>query len=424
MIKEIFNKDIGESVKTYTHKSGLKVYVCEKPDYSSAYTIFGTRYGSVDTKFRVSDGEFMEVPEGIAHYLEHKLFESEEQDAFERFSKTGAAANAFTSFDRTCYLFSCSSKFEENFRILLDFVQHPYFTEETVRKEQGIIGQEINMYDDNAGWRVLFNLLGALYESHPVKIDIAGTVESISQINAELLYDCYNTFYNLNNMFICVAGNVDADKVFSICDELLLDKEKVEIERFMPSEPSEIVKDKEELSLPVSIPMFAIGYKEKCDNPQKTVKEKILTEIILKCIFGADGQLYKELFDNGLINDNFGTEYFTGYGYACVIVEGESNQPEKVRQIINNYLVDIKNKGIDESNIKRCIKAFYGKCVSDYNSVENIVMNMVESAFHNTGVFDDIEILKSITTDDVNNRLSEILNIKDSAISIINKKEL
>lgn len=148
MIKEIFNKDIGESVKIYTHKSGLKVYVCEKPDYSSAYTIFGTRYGSIDTKFRVSDGEFMEVPEGIAHYLEHKLFESEEQDAFERFSKTGAAANAFTSFDRTCYLFSCSSKFEENFRILLDFVQHPYFTEETVRKEQGIIGQEINMYDD------------------------------------------------------------------------------------------------------------------------------------------------------------------------------------------------------------------------------------------------------------------------------------
>ena len=322
MINEVFNKNINETVKIYTHKSGLKVYVCEKNNYSSSYAIFGTRYGSIDTKFKVSDSDFIEVPEGIAHYLEHKLFESEEQDAFERFAKTGASANAFTSFDRTCYLFSCSSNFEKNFEILLDFVQHPYFTEETVRKEQGIIGQEINMYDDNAGWRVLFNLLGAVYENHPVKIDIAGTVESIAKINADLLYDCYNTFYNLNNMFICVAGNVSADKIFEMCDKLLLDKEKVEIERFMPVESEKVVKDKVEIALPVSMPMFAIGYKEVCKVPQKTIKEKILTEVILKSIFGADGNLYKELFDSGLINDNFGTEYFTGYGYACIIVEG------------------------------------------------------------------------------------------------------
>lgn len=424
MINEFVNQNIGETIKVYTHKSGLKVYVCEKKDYSSSYAIFGTRYGSIDTKFKVSGGEFIEVPEGIAHYLEHKLFESEEQDAFERFAKTGAAANAFTSFDRTCYLFSCSSKFEENFRILLDFVQHPYFTEETVRKEQGIIGQEINMYDDNAGWRVLFNLLCAIYKVHPVRIDIAGTVESIAKINAELLYDCYNTFYNLNNMFICVAGNVDAEKVFSLCDELLLDKEKIKIDRFMPKEEESVVDDKVEITLPVSIPMFAIGYKEKCDAPQKTVKEKILTEVVLKCLFGNDGKLYKELFDSGLINDNFGTEYFTGYGYASVIVEGESNNPEKVREIINTHINNAKKNGLDETVINRCIKAFYGKCVSDYNSVENIVMNMVESAFNDTGVFDDLEILRSITADDVNNRLLEILNTENSSISIVNKKEM
>ena len=424
MINKFTNKDISETIKVYTHKSGLRVYVCEKNDYSSAYAIFGTRNGSIDTKFKVSGGEFLEVPEGIAHYLEHKLFESEEQDAFERFAKTGAAANAFTSFDRTCYLFSCSSKFEENFRILLDFVQHPYFTEETVRKEQGIIGQEINMYDDNAGWRVLFNLLCAMYKVHPVRIDIAGTVESIAKINADLLYDCYNTFYNLNNMFICVAGNVEAEKIFALCDELLLDKEKIEIERFMPEEPENVVCDKTEISLPVSIPMFAIGFKEKCDKPQKSVKEKVLTEIILKCIFGNDGKLYKELFDNGLINDNFGTEYFTGYGYASVIVEGESNAPQKVREIINSYICETKKSGIPEADINRCIKAYYGKLVSDYNSVENIVMNMVDSAFFDTDVFEEIEVLKSVTVEDVNERLKYILNTENSSISIVNKKEM
>lgn len=424
MIKNCVNKDINEAIKIYTHKSGLKVYVCEKPEYSSSYAIFGTRYGSIDTKFRVSGKDFIEVPEGIAHYLEHKLFESEEQDAFERFAKTGAAANAFTSFDRTCYLFSCSSNFEENFRILLDFVQHPYFTEETVRKEQGIIGQEINMYDDDAGWRVLFNLLCALYKNHPVRIDIAGTVESISKINAELLYDCYNTFYNLNNMFICVAGNVKAEKIFGICDELLLDKDKVEIERFMPEESEKVVKDKVEISLPVSIPMFAIGFKEVCSKPQKTVKEKILTEIVLKCIFGNDGKLYKELFDKGLINDNFGTEYFNGFGYACVIVEGESGNPEEVQKIINKYIEEYKKKGISEKDVKRNIKALYGKMLSDYNSVESITMNMVDAAFNNEGVFEELDILNEITVSEVNDRLKDILNIENSSISIINKKEM
>ena len=421
MVKEFINNEINETIKVYQHKSGLSVYVCEKKDYSSSYAIFGTRYGSIDTKFKTTDSDFIEVPEGIAHYLEHKLFESEEQDAFARFAKTGAAANAFTSFDRTCYLFSCSSNFNENFKILLDFVQNPYFTEETVRKEQGIIGQEINMYHDHAGWRVLFNLLGALYKVHPVKIDIAGTVESIAKINAELLYDCYNTFYNLNNMFICVAGNVDAQQIFNMCDELLVTKEKIEIERFMPDEQKEIVNDCVEISLPVSMPMFSIGYKEECLKPQKTVKEKILTEIVLKCIFGNDGQLYKELFDSCLINDNFSTEYFSGFGYATVIVEGESHSPKKVREVINEYIQNVKKTGIAQEDVSRCIKAFYGKFVSDFNSVENIVMNMVESAFNNTPVFEEIEVLKQITTEDVNNRLLEILDIENSAISIVNK---
>lgn len=421
MIKTYKNSLIDEQVIVYKHKSGLEVYVCEKPEFSSSYAIFGTRYGSIDTKFSVGNGKFLEVPEGIAHYLEHKLFESEELDAFARFAKTGASANAFTSFDRTCYLFSCSANFEENFRILLDFVQHPYFTEETVQKEQGIIGQEIQMYDDSAPWQVLMNLLGALYKKHPVRIDIAGTVESIAKINAGLLYDCYNTFYNLNNMFICVAGNVEAQKIFDLCDELLITKDPVIINRFMPNEENKVEKRQVEVKLPVSKPLFAIGFKEKCENPQKTLKEKVLSEIILKSIFGNDSPLYKELFDSELINDSFSAEYFNGYSYACTIVEGESDNPEKVREITNRYLSDYIVKGIKKEDIERAVKVYYSEEVCGFNSAENIVMNMVESAFLKTPVFEEFDIIKNITEVDVVKRLKEMFDIDNSSISIVNK---
>ena len=184
---EYFNEKIGEKYTVATHKSGLKIHVCEKKAFSGAYAVFGTKYGSIDNAFRLKgEKDFTEVPEGIAHYLEHKLFESEEGDAFSRYAKTGASANAYTSFDRTCYLFSCTDRFDESFEILLDFVQHPYFTEETVRKEQGIIGQEISMYDDSPAWVLLLNLFSALYKNNPVKINIAGTTETIAKINAEL----------------------------------------------------------------------------------------------------------------------------------------------------------------------------------------------------------------------------------------------
>lgn len=422
MIKTYKNSLINEQVKVYKHKSGLEVYVCEKPEFSSSFAIFGTRYGSIDTKFSVNGGKITEVPEGIAHYLEHKLFESEELDAFARFAKTGASANAFTSFDRTCYLFSCSTNFEENFKILLDFVQHPYFTEETVRKEQGIIGQEIQMYDDSAPWQVLMNLLGALYKEHPIRIDIAGTVESIAKINADLLYDCYNTFYNLNNMFICVAGNIDAKNVFDLCDKLLQTKEPVEIQRFMPKEENQVEKEKVEVTLPVSKPLFAIGFKEKCENPTKTLKEKVLSEIILKCIFGNDSLLYKELFDSKLINDSFGAEYFNGYGYACSIIEGESDYPEKVKEVINRYLNTYLEKGILEEDIKRAVKVYYSEEVCGFNSAENIVMNMVECAFNKTEVFEEFDIIKNITQEDVAKRLKEMFDISNSSISIVNKE--
>ena len=241
-ISEIKSERAGDSYYKIDHPSGLTVYVYPKEGYNSAYAIIGTKYGSVNTCFSLDGGEKITVPDGIAHYLEHKLFESEDGDAFARYAKTGASANAYTSFEKTCYLFSCTDKFDESFEILLDFVQSPYFTAETVAKEQGIIGQEIKMYDDSPDWRVMFNMLEKMYHHHPVKIDIAGTVESIAEITAEKLYQCYNTFYNLNNMALCVAGNVTVEQVLKTCDRMLKPCEKHTIENFFEDEPYEIVE--------------------------------------------------------------------------------------------------------------------------------------------------------------------------------------
>ena len=222
MEKKVLTSRTGDSCIYVKHPSGLDIYICEMEGFSTIEALFGTKYGSINTMFKTNaDKEYTTVPEGIAHFLEHKLFENEDCDVFNLYAKTGANANAFTSFDKTCYLFSCSKNYKESLGILLDFVQKPYFTPESVAKEQGIIGQEIKMCDDNPNWRVFFNLLNCLYHNHPVKIDIAGTVESIAEIDAELLYKCYNTFYNLNNMVLSIAGNINAEEVLEICDKYL-----------------------------------------------------------------------------------------------------------------------------------------------------------------------------------------------------------
>ncbi len=231
-IKEVKSALLGDKYYRINHSSGLTIYLFPKKGYNSKYAIFGTRYGSVNNAFSLDGGKVKKVPDGIAHYLEHKMFECEDGDAFLKYAKTGANANAYTSFDKTCYLFSCSDNFNQSLEILLDFVQRPYFTKETVAKEQGIIGQEIRMYDDSAEWRVMFNMLENMYHNHPVQLDIAGTVESIAEITPELLYDCYYTFYNLNNMVLCVAGDLTPEDILETADKLLKPCEKHTIESY------------------------------------------------------------------------------------------------------------------------------------------------------------------------------------------------
>ena len=419
-IREIKNELLNDSYFEIDHKSGFKIFVYPKENYSSAYAVFGTKYGSIDTCFRVEGNEeFTTVPEGIAHFLEHKLFESEELDAFARYAKTGASANAYTSFDKTCYLFQCSGNFDKSLEILLDFVSNPYFTEKTVQKEQGIICQEIKMYQDEPGWESLFSLLRAMYHNHPVRIDIAGTVESISHITADLLYECYETFYNPANMALAVAGNVTVPQVLEIADRMLKPKTSREIERKFQMEPETVVEDTVVRNLAVSMPIFAIGYKEKIETPCRSLKETLESNILLDIIGGKTSPLYEEMLTDGLINTTFDIEYFEGFGYSAHIFNGESNEPEKVRARINLEIEKMKEKGIDKETFDRIKKKHYGGFIMNFNDIDSISNSLIGSYFNGDGLFDQLNVLESITLEDVNNRLRNAFNIENSSMSII-----
>lgn len=418
------SKELRERLYEIDHSSGLKIFVMPKANYKSTYAVFGTKYGSIDTCFKRSDQkEYTRVPEGIAHFLEHKLFESEELDAFTRYAETGASANAFTSFDKTCYLFQCSDRFADSLKILLDFVTHPYFTKETVEKEQGIIGQEITMYYDVPGWMSTFNLLRCLYKNHPVRIDIAGTVESISQITDKLLYDCYHTFYNLNNMALAVVGNVTPEEVIKVCDEMLKKSEDVTIERVFDEEPRDIVKSYEEYCLAVSMPVFSFGYKEACKTPQRTVQETVEMEILLEILAGETSNLYSALFEKGLINSTFSKEYFTGNGYEAVIFEGESTDAKAVAQAIKEEVARLRNEGISDQAFESARRSLYGREIMSYNVTDDVANAIIGCYFAGYSIFDPLEVYKNVKKEDVEKLLSEKLDEKYSALSVVRSEK-
>ena len=419
-IKEIRNELLKDSYFEIDHSSGFKIFVYPKENYSSTYAVFGTKYGSIDTCFK-KEGEkdFTEVPEGIAHFLEHKLFESEELDAFARYAKTGASANAYTSFDKTCYLFQCSGNFEASLEILLDFVSNPYFTEQTVQKEQGIIGQEIRMYEDEPGWESLFVLLRAMYHNHPVRIDIAGTVESISHITADLLYECYDTFYNPANMALAVAGNVTVEQVLEIADKMLKPKESKKVERKFQLEPESVVEKYAEKHLSVAMPIFAIGFKENVKTPSRTLKESMESGILLDIIAGPTSSLYEDLLKDNLINTTFDTEYFEGYGYSAHIFNGESKDPETVRERINAEITRVMNEGVDREAFNRIKKKHYGSLIMDFDNIDSISNSLISAYFNGEGLYDQLKLLESITAEDIDNRLKNAFSIENSSMSVI-----
>lgn len=416
-------KAINEKMYVYTHATGLKAFVIPKKGYSKKYATFATHYGSINNTF-IAPGEIqaIRVPDGIAHFLEHKLFEQKDGSVMDKFSALGSSPNAYTAFNQTVYLFSCTEKFEENFQLLLDFVQNPYITEESVEKEKGIIGQEIMMYQDDAGWRSFFNLLGAFYSNNPVRIDIAGTVDSIAKINRDILYQCYNTFYHPSNMVICVVGDVKAEEVFSLVEQGIKQQaEKSEIKRIFPEEPVKVNKDYVEQKLAISTPIFQMGFKDHAfeSKGMDSLYREVAVKLLLELIMGRSSALYSELYEEGLINSTFEFDYTIEESYAFSMFGGESPDPLRVRERISGAIQGLLSHGLDRSGFERVKKAMTGRFLRQFNSVERISHAFIPAYFKGTRVFDYMEVYDKISFEYVDSIFKQHFNFENLALSVI-----
>ncbi|MCL1822627.1 MAG: insulinase family protein [Oscillospiraceae bacterium] len=419
----IKNERVREEYQVIKHPSGLTVCLFPMKGFSSAYALFAAKYGSVDVTFKTNeDADFVTVPEGIAHFLEHKLFENDQCDAFELYAKTGANANAYTSFDKTAYLFSCSQKFEENLEILLKFVQEPYFTDESIAKEQGIIAQELKMYEDEPGFQVFYNGLRALYHNHPVRIDIGGTVESIAKIDKDLLYRCYKTFYNLNNMILSIAGNFDAQKTLEICDRLLKPVPDLGLEALFPEEPPEIKEREAVKKMTCAMPVFNVFLKLPSFEERKNAEMFVICNIILETVLGKTSAFYDRAINDGLINSNFSVGVLNGRGFFSMTADGESSDPRKVFTEIKKALKEAKETGLPKKEFENVRKMTYGELISMLGSVSSTASAVMDAHFSGNNLFDVIEITAELKYEEVVKVLEE-LDEENSCISIIEPVE-
>lgn len=423
---QIYEKEkLNEKLYFKELDSGLKVYFFPKKGYVKKYAILATNYGSVDNIFIPSgEDQAIEVPEGIAHFLEHKLFEEPDQNIFDKFSDLGADVNAFTNFNQTAYLFDTTENFYESLETLVKFVQNPHFTDENVEKEKGIIAQEINMYRDNASWRVFFNLLNAMYKEHPVKIDIAGTVESIQDINKELLYKSYNTFYNPSNMVLVIAGDLSFEDIIKTVEASeKKDYEKIEeIDRNYGDEKEEINSKMVEEEMMIATPIFYIGFKDNFLglSGEEQVKKDIVTNYILDMLFSSSSLFYNELYEEGLIDNSFGA-YYTGkksYGHSLIL--GQSKKPKEVYDRILNILQGNAEDILLEEDFKRMKRNSIGDFLMGCNSVEFLANNFVELYFDGFLLIDYQDLLESIHYKDIVERYNEHFKLDNVVLSVVN----
>lgn len=390
----IENDKIKEKLYIEKLDNGLTIMVIPKSNTQKKYIIFGTKYGSVDNKFIVPGEENVtEVPNGIAHFLEHKMFEQENgTNSLDTLTSLGVSANAYTTNDHTAYLFESTSNFYEALDEFMDYIQHPYFTDENVKKEQGIIGQEIAMYDDYPEWKVYLNSMKAMYSINPVNIDITGTKESISKITKEILYKCYNTFYHPSNMAMVICGDFEPKEIIEQIQKRLVKKEEhEEIKRIYEKEPENIVQKEIEEKMEVSMPMFVIGYKDKKEENENIVKKHIAIEIILNILIGKSSTLYKELYKEGLLISEPTLEYEFSNTYAHVIITGNSINPKEVLKRLRKRIQEKIKQGLEQEEFERIKKTMYGDYVKEYNEIGDIARMFLADFFKGINSFEYIE---------------------------------
>ncbi|KOP82199.1 EF-P 5-aminopentanol modification-associated protein YfmH [Cytobacillus solani] len=408
--------------------NGLDVYILPKHGFNKTYATFTTKYGSIDNHFLPPGKEdFVKVPDGIAHFLEHKLFEKEDGDVFQQFSKQGASANAFTSFTRTAYLFSSTSNVEKNLETLIDFVQAPYFTEKTVEKEKGIIGQEITMYDDNPDWRLYFGLIQNMYKNHPVKIDIAGTIESISHITKDMLYECYKTFYHPSNMLLFIVGPVNQDQMMKMVrdnQDRKDYKELPEIKRKFEEEPVAVAEKKLVLEMNVQTSKCLVGIKAPNANQsgKEMLKKELSLNVMLDILFGKSSDHYSSLYNEGLIDETFSFDYTEEKGFGFAMVGGDTSDPDRLADTIKRILLEAKGTISDES-LERTKKKKIGAFLRAVNSPEYIANQFTRYAFNDMDLFEVVPTLEGITIADIERAADELISEEQFTVCLVVPKK-
>lgn len=411
------NYDIlNETLYSYTHSSGLKVYMAIKPGFTKSCAYFSTNYGSTTNRF-VPKGatEAITVPDGVAHFLEHKVFEQPDgASVFDAFSKYGAYANAYTSFNMTTYYFWCTENFRENLKTLVEFVQTPYFTDENVAKEQGIIGQEIKMYEDDPNWSCYFNMLQGLYYNHTVRLDIAGTVESISKITKDTLYTCYNTFYNPSNMTLCLVGDFCPEDMEKYLDEILAKTGPMqEIVRIMPEEPEGVAARLKERKMSVATPVYAIGFKETGSLGGLEIR-RATAKTALDLLIGKSSKLYSDLYSEGLITSAFSVDYTGEKDYGFAEITDESEMADVALEKIKQGIKDFK---FDRDDFERIKRKRFGRSLHIFDDPEAYAGSLARNVTGGADLYKSIEISQKITEKDIKNVFETLLCAENITLS-------
>lgn len=415
---------VKETLYTEQLPNGLSVFILPKEGFQKTYATFSAKYGSIDNHFQAEGQERRKVPDGIAHFLEHKMFEEPTGDIFSVFAAQGASANAFTSFDRTAYLFSATEHIKDNLTTLLNFVQNPYFTDDNVEKEKGIIGQEINMYKDNPDWRVYFGLIEAMYHVHPVHIDIAGTVESIGKITKEMLYDCYHTFYHPSNMSLFVVGGVNPEEIMELVRQnqaAKTFKSQGAIHRYFEEEPPAVKARRKVTVLPVSLPKCLFGCKEPGQplRGREMLKRELAMKILLDILVSPSSAIYQKLYDEQLISDSFGSEYNIAENYAFTVMGGDTKDPEKLISRVQEEIDRVKSEGIAVSDFERSKKKKIGSFLRQLNSPEAIANEFTKYRFKDIELFDILPVYEELNKAEVNELLHSHFDWSRLAASIV-----
>ena len=418
----IENLKIKEKLYIEKMKNGLTVMIIPKENVQKKYVIWGTNFGSIDNTFIIpNENKKIQVPDGVAHFLEHKLFEQENgRNSLDVLTGLGADANAYTTNDHTAYLFETVDNFYEVLDEFMDYVQNPYFTEENVEKEKGIIAQEIMMENDHPGWKVYLNALECMYINNPIKLEIAGSVESIQKIDKEVLYNCYKVFYNPSNMVLVLCGDFKPEEIIKEVEKRLVDKEaQGEIKRIYPEEPEGINKKIIETNMEVSMPIFVIGIKDKPSN-EECVKKHIAIEIILNMLLGASSKLYKKMYEDGVLIYKPELDYDFSKTYAHITITGQSKNPKMLLEEVKKELKNMKEKGFDDEYFDIIKRKIYGSYISDYNYIGNVARMFLSDYFKGINSFEYLENYSTIEKKYVMQILNEVFIEEKMILSIIN----